>query len=1032
MVDRGAPSHVRTLAGGGSGRGDQSGIAIPERDKYPGPMGIDSKHSNSSATEGRGTLDSRVTVLVLPSATVRKLLPAGLELAPQPVVPFDWHPVFLLCSHDRFGAWFGDMDYQEMMLGVPWVQLADRLATYPGPFIYMPRLYLNAALPRELGVRIYGWEKQPATIDVATIGPGTEYTVTAAGAAAPALIGRFRELPGREPRSPADIANFTIVRQLFEQPTISQAYHIVSPDSFASPTPGPFLATTVLLQFDLPGATVQPIESELVIGPSLTPLGIPEGIYHRPSLDDSELGSFRLQCEQLVSLPGPCAEARFPRPPPPRKLRVAVLGGGPAACTAALYLARQKDRYEVSLYTTGYRLGGKCQSWRDPDKAWRIEEHGLHAFLGFYHNAFTAVHDAYTEAFPDGGRGEALYLNAFHAEQHNGLMVYRNNKWTHCPTPGRANAGPSPSATGVAPAAASGHAPYFAVARAFLRLVSHIAAIEAEHPWLARLLEGMKREVTALQGEVVSLAARVAETGAFQPLRLLDGAGERSLTWVRDTAARLLKLDERVSTQVWFLWTGIDTLLTIIIGLLRHPVRDLGELDAFDFRTWLRENGLNESGDERWTVIDQVYETLFAHQPADPTRPLEAPFETAVRPALLACGVATRWFLLESFGDRGAPSFRFRYGCAQTMVTPFYLALRRLGAKVHFFHDVTALDITGDGPKRQLTAVRLMRQAEVAAGSAEYQPLITESLPNCPEGLDDWPRDPHWDQLVDGDWYRQNGIHFFDAWQNDANTRAQPVELREGEDFDLCILGIPLGALPLVDSALTRTSRPDADPRWKAMIDGIAVAQTMSFQLWLTEPPSALLARPRGLLTGFVQPEPSYGDFTPLLQYETWAEPKPQYVAYFTGASVSGKPQLPPTGGPDHPARMQAAWTEQVRGWLTANYASFFDGPRTPPHFDGFLALLAVQGSTPPLAQRLDWQHLIADVQPTSLYVLSQPGSTALRLGQAESGVKGLFLCGDWTRTDLNCGCVEAATSSGMLAARAISNEPRTVWRPGF
>ncbi|WP_420829508.1 FAD-dependent oxidoreductase [Nannocystis pusilla] len=64
--------------------------------------------------------------------------------------------------------------------------------------------------------------------------------------------------------------------------------------------------------------------------------------------------------------------------------------------------------------------------------------------------------------------------------------------------------------------------------------------------------------------------------------------------------------------------------------------------------------------------------------------------------------------------------------------------------------------------------------------------------------------------------------------------------------------------------------------------------------------------------------------------------------------------------------------------------------------------------------------------------MLSQPGSIALRLGQAESGVKGLLLCGDWTRTDLNCGCVEAATTSGMLAARAISNEPRTVWRPGF
>jgi uncharacterized protein with NAD-binding domain and iron-sulfur cluster len=64
--------------------------------------------------------------------------------------------------------------------------------------------------------------------------------------------------------------------------------------------------------------------------------------------------------------------------------------------------------------------------------------------------------------------------------------------------------------------------------------------------------------------------------------------------------------------------------------------------------------------------------------------------------------------------------------------------------------------------------------------------------------------------------------------------------------------------------------------------------------------------------------------------------------------------------------------------------------------------------------------------------VLSQPGATELRFGQAESGVKALLLTGDWTRTDMNCGCVEAATSSGMLAARAISNEPASIWRPGF
>jgi len=147
---------------------------------------------------------------------------------------------------------------------------------------------------------------------------------------------------------------------------------------------------------------------------------------------------------------------------------------------------------------------------------------------------------------------------------------------------------------------------------------------------------------------------------------------------------------------------------------------------------------------------------------------------------------------------------------------------------------------------------------------------------------------------------------------------------------------------------------------------------------------------------------------------------------------VSGKPILPPTCGPDYPEAMQAAWNGQVRTWLQNNYKAFYNGSSTPTFFHGFLELLAVEGRTVTPDQRLEWQHLIADVQPSNLYVLSQPGAMGLRLGQAESGVKGLLLCGDWTRTDMNCGCVEAATSSGMLASRAISNEPRTIWRPGF
>lgn len=65
-------------------------------------------------------------------------------------------------------------------------------------------------------------------------------------------------------------------------------------------------------------------------------------------------------------------------------IKVAILGGGMGALAAAFELSSQ-PQYEVTIHTLGWRLGGKCASSRGPDD--RIEEHGIHGFLGSYYNA---------------------------------------------------------------------------------------------------------------------------------------------------------------------------------------------------------------------------------------------------------------------------------------------------------------------------------------------------------------------------------------------------------------------------------------------------------------------------------------------------------------------------------------------------------------------------------------------------------------------------------------------------------------------
>src|SRR5215211_1858717 len=50
---------------------------------------------------------------------------------------------------------------------------------------------------------------------------------------------------------------------------------------------------------------------------------------------------------------------------------------------------------EVTVYQRGWRLGGKGASSRGANG--RIEEHGLHVWLGFYDNAFRLLRSCYEE-----------------------------------------------------------------------------------------------------------------------------------------------------------------------------------------------------------------------------------------------------------------------------------------------------------------------------------------------------------------------------------------------------------------------------------------------------------------------------------------------------------------------------------------------------------------------------------------------------------------------------------------------------------
>lgn len=109
------------------------------------------------------------------------------------------------------------------------------------------------------------------------------------------------------------------------------------------------------------------------------------------------------------------------------KQRIAVLGGGVGALSAAFYITEQPgwaDKYELTVYQQGWRLGGKCASGHDMREGYghRIYEHGLHIFGGFYYQAFDLLRRAYKALDrPDGHPNQDVW-DAFTPEDGVGLV----------------------------------------------------------------------------------------------------------------------------------------------------------------------------------------------------------------------------------------------------------------------------------------------------------------------------------------------------------------------------------------------------------------------------------------------------------------------------------------------------------------------------------------------------------------------------------------------------------------------------------
>jgi uncharacterized protein with NAD-binding domain and iron-sulfur cluster len=377
---------------------------------------------------------------------------------------------------------------------------------------------------------------------------------------------------------------------------------------------------------------------------------------------------------------------------------------------------------------------------------------------------------------------------------------------------------------------------------------------------------------------------------------------------------------------------------------------------------------------ENLTAIDgrDYREWLFEHGASNET--LDAPMIRGTGDAVFnsgfrgAAGAALNGLFRLNLTYRGSLFYRMAAGTGETVFAPLYLVLKRRGVDFRFFHRVDRLELDRDGV---LSKVHLTRQATT---KEDYRPLVEV------KGLPCWRHEPDWDQLEEGE--RLRGFDFESA---DPIPGERSFAL---EDFDAVVLAIPIGALRPITSEL-------GHERWRAMIDGMKTTRTRSLQLWFDRS-SAELGWPfdPAVATAYAEALDTWADMSHLVPMES--EPRTRNISYLCGSLDDA--------GADH-EQLERVRTEGL-AWIEQHLRHLL-----------------------PNARRWTGEYWRANVKPWERYALSLPGTMHLRMKSHESGVPKLFLAGDWVRTGMNVGSIEAAAMAGKQAARAISG--RSIPIPG-
>jgi uncharacterized protein with NAD-binding domain and iron-sulfur cluster len=545
---------------------------------------------------------------------------------------------------------------------------------------------------------------------------------------------------------------------------------------------------------------------------------------------------------------------------------------------------------------------------------------------------------------------------------------------------------------------------------------------------------------------------------------------EAAVSQVRKVLRDVVGVDPklRMKTEV------IDIVLTIMIGLFNDRVMfrkdGLDSLNDYDYRQWLEFHGATKTSLES-RFIRAAYDFAFAYVDGDLRKPR------------LAAGVAIRGGFRMFFTYRGAAFWRMCSGMGDAVFAPLYAVLehwREKHPQATLIQEEAAEDAVlkaegktyEDEPPRLRSPVTFHFSHELTKacfdeGGLSLAQLVFHSdaaqdgaLENAPQDIaleesGGWPKRPDFDPPAkeptpDPPAKREVAR----KRRDDLNKGLEPGEF----DYAIIAAGIPDFAKVFVKpfDKKSRQEEPDAAvlKAWTVTSDATKTVATKSAQVWLDKDLYDLgWRRGSGLFTCMAQETfDTYADMTHVLPAEGRAA-KWRSLAYFCNpmedrlpakAYKAFKARVREELGGDtrETAEGEKAFKERLDAELDRQLPyELWESVRrdlanlVTDQMDAFWPDLFDPEKTEREERAATWRAWVkerskadeyyrANLNGSERYTLSLPGSIASRVSPLDDGIDNMTVAGDWTACGLDCGCVEAAVISGMLAAASISGKP--------